>query len=432
MKKVTPLHRSSPGRFVCTVVIGAGQAGLSMSRCLSKAGINHVILERGEVGNSWRMERWDSLRLLSPNWQTRLVDYSYQGDNPNGFMSVNEFVGFLTGYSETVSAPVHTGVTVEQVTRTQSGYRVVTDDGEWQCKTLVIATGACNIPVVPRFADAIPKSINCIDTMQYRNPDQLQPGGVLIVGASASGLQLAEEIRKSGRDVIVSAGEQVRMPRNYRGKDIMWWMDQCGVLDLKYTEVDDINRARRVPSLQLVGSNPARDLDINSLSRTGVQFVGRFSTIQGNRALFSGALANVCKMADLKMNRMLQSIDSWIDERGLNDEVLPSHQMEPTRIEVNPRLEIDLGSGEIRTIIWATGYRPDYSWLKAPVLDSKGHLKHDGGIVESPGLYTIGLPFMRRRKSVFIDGVADDACDLSIHLGSYLQETFRKTMVSVA
>jgi len=196
MKTVTPLYRSSPGRFVSTVVIGAGQAGLSMSRCLSKAGINHVVLERGEVGNSWRKERWDSLHLLSPNWQSRLVDYHYQGDDPNGFMSVNAFIEYLAGYSETVSAPIHTGVAVQQVSQTQNGYRVVTDQGEWQCRALVIATGYCNVPLIPRLADAMPKSVESIDAMHYRNPDQLEPGGVLVVGGSASGLQLAEEIRK--------------------------------------------------------------------------------------------------------------------------------------------------------------------------------------------------------------------------------------------
>jgi len=432
MKTVASVHQASPGRFVSTVIIGAGQAGLSMSHCLSKAGINHVVLERGEVGNSWRTERWDSLRLLSPNWQSRLVDYSYQGDEPDGFMSVREFINFLTDYSETASAPVYTGVTVEQVTRTQNGYRVVTDNGEWQCKALVIASGACNIPLVPRFADAVPKTIDCIDLMQYRNPDQLKPGGVLVVGASASGLQLAEEIQKTGREVMVSTGEQTRMPRTYRGRDIMWWMDRCGVLNLKYTEVDDINRARRVPSLQLVGSSPARDLDINTLSRSGVRFVGRFSSIQRHQALFSGSLANMCKMADLKMNRMLKSIDNWIDENRLNDELPPAHEIEPTRVDETPRLAIDLTTGEISTIVWATGYRPDYSWLKVPVLDAKGHLKHDGGVVESPGLYALGLPFMRRRKSVYIDGVADDARDLTFHLSAYLHQSFQRTMVSVA
>ncbi len=425
-------RRPIPGSFVSTVIIGAGQAGLSMSRCLSRAGIDHVILERGEVGNSWRRERWDSLRLLSPNWQSRLIDYSYQGDDVDGFMSVNEFITYLDGYCETVSAPVHTGVTVNQVTRTQNGYRVLTDTGEWQCRALVIATGASNVPRVPGFARAVPASIDCLDTAQYKNPGQLRDGGVLVVGASASGLQLAEEIQHSGRQVTVAAGEQVRMPRHYRGRDIMWWLDRCGVLDQRYTEVEELTRARRVASLQLVGSNPARNLDINSLSREGVRFVGRLSSIQGHRALFSGSLANLCKMADLKMNRMLRVIDRWIDEKGLGDGLPPVPEMEPARVDSNPRLEVDLGSGEIRTILWATGYRPDYSWLKVPVLDSKGCLLHDGGVVDLPGLYVIGLPFLRRRKSVFIDGVADDARELSAHLSEYLQQACRRPLLQVA
>jgi len=432
MSTVASFYRHSPGRFVTTIIIGAGQAGLSMSRCLTKAGVDHVLLERGEVANSWRKERWDSLRLLSPNWQTRLVDYQYQGDNPDEFMSCNEFISYLTRYSETVEAPIHTGVKVEQVTRTQNGYRVLTNTGEWQCKALVLATGECSIPKVPRMSEALPSSINQVTPKYYRNPGRLANGGVLIVGASATGLQLAEEIQQSGRQVTVCAGEQTRMPRRYRGKDINWWMDQCGVLDVKYTEVDDLNRVRRIPSLQLVGSSPPRDLDINNLTRQGINFVGRLAGIKDHKALFSGSLANVCKMADLKMERMLRTIDSWIEENGLEHLVPPSHEMEPTRVETDPRLEMSLHSGEIRTVIWATGYRPDFSWLNVPVFDRKGDLKHDGGVVDAPGLYAMGLTFMRRRKSIFIDGVAEDANDLSHHIVGYLRHADRSSTASVA
>jgi len=403
-----------------------------MSRCLEQASIDHVILERGEIANSWRKERWDSLKLLSPNWQARLPGYRYQGDDPNGFMGVKEFVQYMDGYSNTISAPIHTGVNVNQVTQTQNGYRVLTSEGEWQCRTLVMATGACNIPVIPRISEALPRELDSLTPYQYRNPEQLAAGGVLVVGASASGLQLASEIQNSGRQVTVAAGEQVRMPRSHRGRDIMWWMDQCGILDRRYDEIDDIRRARRVPSSQLVGGDQGRNLDINSLQEEGVEFVGRLAGVHNHKAQFSGSLANVCKMADLKMGRLLRAIDEWALTQDYAAELPETFMPAATRIIDSPRLELDFGSGEIDTVIWATGFRPDYSWLKVPVLDHKGMLKHDGGVVESPGLYVMGLPFMRRRKSLFIDGVGDDARDLAAHMQTYLHSSWQNKLVSVA
>jgi len=431
MKPITHLHRPASGRFVTSVIIGAGQAGLAMSHCLSEADIDHVLLERGEVANSWHKERWDSLRLLSPNWLSRLPGKCYDGVDPNGFMTVPELINYLTDYSRSVTAPIFTGVTVTEVSRTQSGYRVQTSEGEWQCKTVVIASGACNISMIPGVAEAMPASIDSLTPMQYRNPDQLRDGGVLVVGASASGLQLASEIQNSGRQVTVAVGEQVRMPRRYRGHDIMWWMDQSGLFDLNYKEVDDIGRARRTPSSQLVGGDRGKDLDINSLQQEGIDFVGRLAFVHNNKAQFSGSLANVCKMADLKMRRLLKHIDNYAKEQRIVDIPEAVHP-EDTRLSDSPRLEMNLISGEIKTVIWATGYRPDYSWLKVPVLDAKGLLKHDGGVVGSPGLYALGLPFLRRRKSQFIDGVGDDARDLCAHMKNYLDESWYSTKVSVA
>lgn len=420
MTRLAQFNKSATYRFITTVVIGAGQAGLAMSHCLTADGIDHVVLERGEVANSWKTERWDSLSLLSPNWQTRLPGVRHLGDDPDGFMSCADFIHELEKYSRNLSAPIHAGVNVEQVSRTQNGYRLVTNQGEWQCRTLVLASGVCNIPVVPKIAEALPDSIYSINAFKYRNPSQLPDGGVLIVGASASGLQLASEIQQTGRQVLVSAGEQVRMPRRYRGKDIQWWMDQSGLLDLRYDQVDDINRSRRLPSSQLVGGNPPKNLDINTLQEEGIEFVGRAASVFGNKMQFSGSLANVCKMADLKLGRLLKAIDDYIDSSNFAGEVPAEGKPESTRISDTPRLELDLGSGEISTVIWATGYRPDYSWLKVPVLDHKGMLRHDGGVVDSPGLYAMGLPFMRRRKSQFIDGVGNDARELSAHMGTYL------------
>lgn len=392
-----------------------------MSRCLTDRAIDHVVLERGEVAHTWRTERWDSLRLLTPNWQSRLPGFGYNGDDPDGYRTMPEVIAFICDYAKTISAPVQTHTTVMSVRRTEAGYLVRTDQGDWQCRTLVLASGACNIARVPGYADRVPPSVATLTAQQYRNPGQLADGGVLVVGASASGTQIAHEIHRSGRPVTLSVGEHIRAPRIYRGKDLEWWMDAAGVLDERYDEVDDIVRARGVPSLQLAGTPNRTTLDLNSLTDIGVKLVGRLAGIvQDGKAQFAGSLRNMCALSDLKMGRLLDLIDTWARENGVDDSVAPPDRLPPTRVEDSPPLAMDLTTGEIKTIIWATGYRPDYTWLELPVLDRKGMVRHDGGVVDSPGVFLMGTQFLRRRKSALIDGAGDDARDLSGHLASYL------------
>jgi putative flavoprotein involved in K+ transport len=403
------------------VIIGGGQAGLAMSRCLADRSIDHVVLERGEVANSWRTERWDSLRLLTPNWQCRFPGSAYEGDDPDGFMAASEVVDVIAAYAKTIAAPVQAGTTVTALRRTDDGYRVTTDQGEWQCETVVLASGAFNVPHVPEAASAVPSSVATLSAMAYRNPRDLDDGGVMVVGASASGVQIAHEIQSSGRPVTLAVGEHVRGPRTYRGRDIQWWMEAAGVLDERYDEVDDIVRARRVPSMQLAGSPERATFDLNALTELGVQLVGKFAAVSGTRAQFSGSLRNKCDLADLKLGRLLDTIDEWALTSGIDDAVPPPHRFAPTIVPEPPRLDLDLASGEIRTIIWATGYRPAYSWLDVDVLDAKGMVRHDGGVVDdAPGMYVLGMPFLRRRKSSFIDGACDDAQDLAPHLAAFL------------
>ncbi len=405
---------------VTTVIIGAGHAGLAMSRCLAERSIDHVVLERGEVANSWKAERWDSLRLLTPNWQSRLPGFGYEGDDPDGFRDMAETIAFIERYAEVISAPVETQTTVTSVRHVDDGYEVMTDRGTWRARTVVIASGACNLPNVPALADQLPTDIHTVTALEYRNPDQLPEAGVMVVGASATGTQIAAEVHRSGRPVTISVGEHVRVPRVYRGLDIKWWMDRCGVLDEHYTEFDNLERVRNLPSPQLAGSADRRTVDLNSLTEIGVKLIGRLAGIQDGRAQFSGSLPNLCALADLKMNRLLDRIDEWATENGLDGTVEPPHRFEPTRHDASPPLGMDLTSGEIRTILWATGFRPDHSWLDVPVFDRKGRIRHDGGVAEAPGMYLMGIPFLRRRKSSLIDGAGDDARDLSAHLASYL------------
>lgn len=404
------------------VVVGAGHAGLAMSRCLTGRSIAHVVLERGEVANSWRTERWDSLRLLTPNWQSRLPGFGYEGDDPDGFRDMAETVGFIEGYAERIAAPVRTHTTVTSVRAVDDGYEVETDRGPWSVRAVVIASGACNIPAVPPLADLLPSGIEQLTAMDYRAPDLLEPGGVLVVGASATGTQIADEIHRSGRPVTLAVGEHVRVPRVYRGLDIMWWMDRSGVLHESYEEFDNLQRVRSLPSLQLTGSDDRHTLDLNALTDIGVKLTGRLVGVRDGSAQLSGSLRNWCELADLKMNRLLDRIDEWATEHDMDDVVDPPHRFAPTRLEGSPPLGLDLGDGQIRTVVWATGFRPDYSWLDVPVFDRKGRVRHDGGVVEAPGLYLIGLPFLRRRNSGLIDGAAEDARYLSDHLRAFLGE----------
>ena len=405
---------------VTTVVIGAGHAGLAMSHCLTARSIDHVILERAEVAHSWKTERWDSLRLLTPNWMSRLPGHQYEGDDPDGFLTMPETIAFIERYAAGISAPVRTHTEVTSVSRVDDGYRVATSAGEWRCRCVVLATGACNVSSLPPAAESLPPGIQALTSKEYRNPGRLEPGGVLVVGASASGTQIADEIQQSGRPVTLAVGEHIRAPRVYRGRDIKWWMDAAGVLDDRYDEIDDIGRARNVPSLQLAGSKERRTVDLNRLSGLGVRLVGRLAGIADGRAQFSGSLRNQCELSDLKMNRLLERIDAWATGHGLDGEADAPHRFEPTRVDPSPPLGLDLRRGEIRTVLWATGFHPDYSWLNVPVLDRKGRLRHDGGVVDSPGMYLLGIPFLRRRRSSLIDGAAADARDLADHLARYL------------
>jgi putative flavoprotein involved in K+ transport len=378
------------------------------------------VLERGEVANSWRRERWDSLRLLTPNWQSRLPGLRYEGADPDGYMSAPEVAEFIELFAKASRAPVRTGVNVMSVRLAGDGYLVTTGDGEIACRAVVIASGACNRPSVPPLSQAVPREVEQLTPFDYRGPGQLPDGGVLVVGASATGVQLAAEIRRSGRPVTLSVGEHVRLPRVYRGRDVLWWMDASGVWDQRYDEVDDLTRARRLPSPQLVGTPSRLTLDLNALTELGVELVGRLAMVRDGRALFSGGLRNVFSLADLKMNRLLDTFDEWALTSGRDAEFDAPERPAPTETPASPRIQADLRSGEIRSVVWATGFRPDYGWLDVPVVDQKGQLRHEGGVVDAPGLYALGLPVLRRRRSTFICGIEDDARAVTGHLAGYI------------
>jgi putative flavoprotein involved in K+ transport len=402
------------------VVIGGGQAGLAMSRGLTDRGVDHVVLERGRIGERWRSERWDSLRLLTPNWQSRLPGFRYAGPDPNGYMTMPEVVSYLERYASSFRAPVERGVDVTAVTRTAGGYTVDTTSGRWSASTVVIATGYAQLARVPPLAARLDPAIAQLVPTAYRRPSQLAAGGVLVVGASASGLQLADELNRAGRDVTIAVGHHTRLPREYRGADILWWLDRMGIFDETISQVYDVETSRDQPSLQLVGHPDKVTLDLAGLRDRGVRVVGRLADLDGTYARFADDLVATVAAADSKLAGLLHRIDNFIGANGLAAPASPNFVPHCLTF-ADADTSMDLGLSGVGTVLWATGFRRSYPWLRIPVLDGDGEIRHDGGVTPEPGLYVIGLHFLRRRNSSFIDGVGADALALSEHLAAYLR-----------
>lgn len=400
-----------------TIIIGAGHAGLAMSRALTARAIDHIILDQGGPGHAWRTERWDSLRMLTPNWANALPGETDRDPDPDGFMAARSFADRLERYAQCIAAPLHRGITVTRLAHDGSCFQVETDQGMLRAETIVNATGATRLPRVPRIASEVPSRIFQITPNQYRRPADLPDGGVLVVGASASGAQLAREIQLSGRPVTLATGGHLRLPRRYRGRDIDYWLHHAGINDERAEDLDDLTRARRLPSAQLIAEGT---VDLNALRSIGVEITGRLLDIRDGKAMFSGGLAPLIVSADLKMHRLLDRIDDWIAASPKRHGTDDMHRPEPTTIPTNSRLSLPLNPGPVRTIIWATGYAADTSWIDLPVFDIRGRLRHDGGVCPVPGLFALGLPVLRRRASHQISGAAADTKDLSLLISRHL------------
>jgi putative flavoprotein involved in K+ transport len=401
--------------MIDTVVIGAGQAGLAASRCLAERDIDHVVLERGRVAERWRSERWDSLRLLTPNWMSRLPGWSYAGPDPNGFMTATDVTAFLQGYADAFAAPVIEDSNVIAVSRDDDCLVVATTADRWQAANVVIATGWSDLPAVPSFARNIDASIVQMVPSAYRNPDSLPDGGVLVVGASATGAQLADELIHAGRRVVLAVGSHTRLPRRYRGMDIFWWLQGIGSLDRSIDELPNPDAARHEPSLQLVGRQDYRNLDVVTLDARGVELTGRLTGADGPHVEFSADLADTTAAADARIHRVLARIDDYIERSGLTAEVLDAEPL-PKLSLPEPSLRLDLRADGVTSVIWATGHRRSYPWLRVPVLDKRGEICHRHGVTPVRGLYVLGQRFQRFRNSNFIDGVGRDAAFIADHL----------------
>lgn len=395
-------------------IIGAGQAGLAMSRCLVAMGLEHLLIERGAVAERWRAMRWEGLRLLTPNWMTRLPGHRYAGPDPDGFMDRGTLVHLLEDYAQ--DAPVLARTSVRRLATFGGRYLIETDGGPIRARAVVIATGLCDQPRLPDWANAIRDVALVLHAADYTRPDALPAGGVLVVGASASGVQIARGLAGAGRAVTLAAGRHTRMPRRYRGRDIFHWLDQAGALEDRWTQVPDLTAARRQPSLQLSGGG---QVDLGHLHRAFVRLAGRAVGLTAGKVLLADTLVADMVASEVRLRRTLARVDRHIAATG-QDLPTDTHAWHAPPAPCSVPASVDLRAEGIRTVIFATGYGRDYGWMDLPVLDGAGELTHRGGVLPLPGLYALGLRFMRRRSSNFIDGVGRDAEELAAHLAAFL------------
>jgi len=386
--------------MIDVAVIGGGQAGLTMSHALSKRGIGHVVLERHRIAERWRSERWDSLRFQFPNWALRLPDFSYSGDKPDEYAHRDDVVRFIEAYAASIEAPVRTGVTVRRLGRTDEGFELACDDGVLTARNVVIATGPYQQTVVPDMADGL-GAVFQLTASDYRNPEQLPDGGVLVVGAGASGCQVAEELLDAGRQVYLSVGTHRRAPRRYRGRDFIWWINALGWDD----RIADPGAARQ-PPLVISGAKGGRTVDLREYAAAGMVLAGRFSGARSGVASFAPDLAESLAAGDASYAAFIAAADAYLNVMA-GEGPPPTTYPEPTGVE-----SLDLNAANIRTVIWATGYRYDFGWVDLDVFAS-GELEHTRGVTAVPGAYFLGLPLLYKTKSSFLSGVGEDAAFLA-------------------
>jgi putative flavoprotein involved in K+ transport len=390
-----------------TVIIGGGQAGLTMSHQLTKRGHAHVVLERHRIADRWRTERWDSLRFQFPNWAMRLPDFPYTGNEPDAYAPRDEVIRFIESYATFIDAPVRTGVNVHSLRQAAEGFLLDTGDATITARNVVIATGPYQRPAIPPAAANLPGMFQ-ITAASYRNPGQLPAGGVLVVGSGASGVQIAEELQQAGRAVFLSAGPHRRVPRRYRGRDYIWWISELG-LDEK---VADQGATRQAP-LVLTGADGGHTIDLRAFAASGMTLLGRLLDAKDGTVSFAPDLEANLAAGDAAYDAFIQTADTYAAEFGLtlpDDPAAHAILREPPAAPIE---SLDLDAAGITAVIWATGYRYDFGWVKLEIFTATGQPIHSRGVTNIPGVYFLGLPFLHKTKSSFLSGVGEDAAYLA-------------------
>ena len=401
-------------REVEVLVVGAGQAGVAMSEHLGDAGVPHLVLERSRIAERWRSERWDSLVANGPAWHDRFPGLEFFDVDPDGFAGKEQVADYFVAYAEKIGAPIRTGVEVTSVRKHDGrpGFRVETSDGVIDARFVVAATGPFQRPVVPPIVPdgAVPLQMH---SNGYRNPGQLPEGAVLVVGAGSSGVQIADELRQSGRQVYLSVGPHERPPRSYRDRDFCWWLGVLGKWDL-----DTPPQGAEHVTIAVSGAHGGRTVDFRGLAADGVQLVGMTASFEDGVLRFADDLGRTIAAGDASLLALLDEADAYVERNGLDLPEEPSARaLGPVPGAVtDPLLELDLAAAGVTSIIWATGYATDYSWLQVDAFDERGRPQHRRGVSSEPGVYFLGLPWLSRRGSSFIWGVWHDAKYLADHI----------------
>ncbi|MBL0730612.1 MSMEG_0569 family flavin-dependent oxidoreductase [Piscinibacter sp. HJYY11] len=392
------------------VVVGGGQAGLSISHGLKTEGIEHVVFEKHRAMHVWRTQRWDNFCLVTPNWQCALPGYPYRGDDPHGFMKREEIVQYLDAFRDYVDAPLREGVAVELVKPLpEGGFLVRSSEGECTAQQVVVASGGYHEPIVPRLAERLPAPVVQLHSAQYRNAAQLPPGKVLVVGSGQSGAQIAEDLHLAGREVVLAVGDAPRCARFYRGRDVVDWLADMGYYDMPVGQHPLREGVRDNTNHYVTGRDGGRDIDLRRFAIEGMELYGALTGLDadGDTLRFAPRLREVLDQADRTYNGINASIDRYIDEQRL--QAPPASVYEPVWQPSEERETLSLREAGVASVVWCIGFAPDFRWLDAPVFNGRGHPVHERGITRVPGLYFIGLPWLHTWGSGRFSGVARDA-----------------------
>jgi len=413
-------HSSGPSHYP-VLVIGGGQAGLSMSYYLKEMGLDHLVFEKNTAVHGWKNERWDSFTLVTPNWQCDLPGHPYDGDDPRGFMTRQEIIGYLERFVAKLDAPLREGVSVNTVRTDADGlYHVSTSDGEYTADQVVVASGGYHVPVIPRMAERLPESVLQMHSAQYKNSGQLPEGSVLVVGSGQSGAQIAEDLHLAGRKVYLATGDAPRVSRFYRGKDVVEWLDDMGYYEMSVSDHPLGKNVRSNTNHYVTGRDGGRDIDLRKFAKEGMELFGLMTDYDGENLTFLPDLEAKLDKADATLNNINARIDAWIEKQGIDTVEGPSVYT-PEWVPERERTELNLAESGITSIVWCIGFRPDFAWLDAPVFNGQGHPQHVRGVTHQAGLYFIGLPWLHTWGSGRFSGVRQDAEYLAGHIAAFVK-----------
>jgi putative flavoprotein involved in K+ transport len=399
------------------VIVGGGQAGLSVSHYLQLHGIGHQVFERRQAMHSWRSQRWDNFCLVTPNWQCALPGHPYSGDEPHGFMKKDQINAYLDAFKARLNAPLREGVAIEQVQPMAGGFLVRSSEGDCLAEQVVVASGGYQTPIVPRYAERLPPHIHQLHSADYKNPQQLPPGKVLVVGSGQSGAQIAEDLHLAGREVVLAVGDAPRCARFYRGRDVVDWLAEMKYYEMPVHEHPLREGVRDNTNHYVTGRDGGRDIDLRRFAAEGMQLYGVLQGLDGDTLRFSPTLTAALDGADRIYNGINASIDKYIAAHAI--EAPPASVYEPVWQPAGEREALSLADSGIGSVVWCIGFSPDFRWLNAPVFNGRGDPVHERGVTSVPGLYFVGLPWLYTWGSGRFSGVARDAQFLAERIASH-------------